>query len=53
LETTERDVKIWKPRLENCEESLKRKSASLSEAEKGQVELRKAFEAKDAESAKV
>jgi hypothetical protein len=33
-ETAERDVKIWKRRLENCEESLKRKSASLSEAEK-------------------
>jgi predicted nucleic acid-binding Zn-ribbon protein len=32
---------------------LKRKSASLSEAEKGQAELRKALEAKDAELAKV
>jgi hypothetical protein len=38
-ETAERDVRIWKRRIENCEESLKRKSASLSEAEKGQVEL--------------
>jgi hypothetical protein len=35
----EHDVIIWKRRLENCEESLKRKNASLSEAEKGQVEL--------------
>jgi predicted nuclease with TOPRIM domain len=49
----ERDVIVWKRRLENCEESLKRKSASLSEAEKGQEELRKALEAKDAELAKV
>jgi septal ring factor EnvC (AmiA/AmiB activator) len=49
----ERDVIIWKRRLENCEVSLKRKSVSLSEAEKGQAELRKALEAKDAELAKV
>jgi chromosome segregation ATPase len=51
--TAERDVIIWKRRLENCEESLKRKNASVSEAEKGQMELRKALEAKDAELAKV
>jgi hypothetical protein len=51
--TVEHDVIIWKRRLENCEVSLKRKSASLSEAEKGQVELRKALEAKDVELAKV
>jgi hypothetical protein len=31
----------------------KRKEAALSEAEKGQVELRKVLEAKDAELAKV
>jgi chromosome segregation ATPase len=47
------DVIIWKRRLENCEASLKRKSASLSKVEKGQVELRKTLEAKDAELAKV
>jgi chromosome segregation ATPase len=51
--TVERNVIIWKRRLENCEESLKRKSASLSEAEKGQVELQKALVAKDTELAKV
>jgi septal ring factor EnvC (AmiA/AmiB activator) len=51
--TVERNVIIYKRRLENCEASLKRKSASLSEAKKGQVELRKALEAKDAELAKV
>jgi hypothetical protein len=51
--TAKRDVIIWKRRLENCEESLKWKSASLSEAEKGHVELQKALEAKDAELAKV
>jgi hypothetical protein len=45
-ETAERDVKIWKRRLENCEELLKWKSGFLSEADKGQVELRKALEAK-------
>jgi predicted nucleic acid-binding Zn-ribbon protein len=50
---TERDITIWKRRLENCEDSLKRKSASLSEAEKGQAELRKALEAKGAKLAKV
>jgi hypothetical protein len=51
--TVERDVIIWKRRLENCEELLKPKSASLSEAEKGQVELRKVLEEKDAELGKV
>jgi chromosome segregation ATPase len=49
----ERDVIISKRRLENCETSLKRKNTAMSEAEKGQVELRKALEAKDAELAKV
>jgi hypothetical protein len=38
-DTAEREVEICKRRLENCEELLKRKSASLSEAEKGQAEL--------------
>jgi chromosome segregation ATPase len=52
-DTSERDVTIWKRQLENCEESLKWKSASLSEAEKGQAGLRKPLEAKDAELAKV
>jgi chromosome segregation ATPase len=46
-------VIIWKRRLENCQTSLKRKSTALSEAKKGQVELRKALEAKDAELEKV
>jgi hypothetical protein len=49
----ERDVTIWKRRLTNYEESLKRKVAALMEAEKGQAEVRKALEAKDAELAKV
>jgi hypothetical protein len=52
-EKAERNAMVWKRRLENCEESLKQKSASLLEAEKGQEELRKALEAKDAELAKV
>jgi chromosome segregation ATPase len=51
--TAEHDVIIWKRWLENCETSLKRKNAALSEAEKGQVELRKALAEKDAELAKV
>jgi hypothetical protein len=41
------DVTVWKRRLTNCEESLKQKTASLTEAEKGQAELRQALEAKD------
>jgi predicted RNase H-like nuclease (RuvC/YqgF family) len=51
--TAERDVTIWKRRLANCEESLKPKVAALTEAEKGQAELRKALEAKDVELVKV
>jgi predicted RNase H-like nuclease (RuvC/YqgF family) len=53
LETAERDAIIWKRRLENCKTSLKRKNTALSEVEKGQVELRKALEAKDAGLARV
>jgi hypothetical protein len=51
--TAERGVIILKRQLENCETSLKRKNTALSEVEKGQVELQKALEAKDAELAKV
>jgi hypothetical protein len=52
-ETAGREATIWKRRLANCEESLKRKGTALTEAEKGQAELRKALEAKDAELARV
>jgi chromosome segregation ATPase len=48
-----RDATVWKKRLANCEESLKQKTASLTEAEKGQAELRQALEAKDTELAAV
>jgi chromosome segregation ATPase len=48
-----RDVTVWKKGLVNCEESLKQKTASLTEAEKGQAELRQALEAKDTELAAV
>jgi predicted nucleic acid-binding Zn-ribbon protein len=51
--TAERDVTIWKRRLANYEESLKRKVAALTEAEKGQMELRKVLKDKDTELAKV
>jgi hypothetical protein len=34
-ESAGREVTVWKRRLANCEESLKRKTASLTEAEKG------------------
>jgi hypothetical protein len=51
--TAGHEVTIWKRRLANFEESLKRKGTALTEAEKGQGELRKALEAKDAELAKV
>jgi uncharacterized protein (DUF2461 family) len=36
LEMAEHDVAVWKRRFKNCEESLKRKTAALSEAEEGQ-----------------
>jgi hypothetical protein len=52
-ETVERDVAVWKRRFTNCEESLKRKTAALKEAEEGQTELRKALAAKDMELSKV
>jgi chromosome segregation ATPase len=52
-ETAERDVAVWKRRFVNCEESLKRKTAALTEAEEGQTALRKALEAKDMELSKV
>jgi hypothetical protein len=37
--------------LANCKEALKQKVASLTQAEKGQVELRKALAEKEAELA--
>jgi phage-related minor tail protein len=51
--TAECNVTIWKRRLANCEESLKRNVGALLEAEKGQAELRKALKTKDAELATV
>jgi hypothetical protein len=45
-----RDVTVWKKRLANFEELLKRKMVSLTEAEKG---LRQALAAKDTELAAV
>jgi hypothetical protein len=47
------EATIWKRRLANCEESLKRKGTALTEAEKGQAEFGKTLEAKDAELARV
>jgi chromosome segregation ATPase len=47
----EAEVTTWKKRLANCEEALKQKVALLTEAEKGQVELRKALADKEAELA--
>jgi hypothetical protein len=52
-ETAGREATIWKRRLANCEESFKRKGTALTEAEKGQAELQKTLEAKDAELATV
>jgi chromosome segregation ATPase len=57
-ESAGRDATVWKRRLANCEESLKRKTVSLTEVEKGQAALRQAalrqaLEAKDAELAVV
>jgi predicted nuclease with TOPRIM domain len=46
-----RDVMIWKKRLANCEEALRERTSSLTNAEKGQVELRQALVAKEAELA--
>jgi chromosome segregation ATPase len=45
------DVTTWKKRLANCEEALRQKAASLTDAEKGQVELRRALAAKEVELA--
>jgi hypothetical protein len=52
-ETAGREATIWKRRLANCEQSLKRKGTALTEAEKVQAELRKTLEAKDPELARV
>jgi vancomycin resistance protein YoaR len=45
----EAEVTTMKRRLANCEEALKQKVMSLTEAEKGYAELRKALAAKEAE----
>jgi ABC-type Na+ transport system ATPase subunit NatA len=45
----EAEVTTLKRRLANCEEALKQKVASLTKAEKGQVELWKALVEKEAE----
>jgi chromosome segregation ATPase len=45
----EAEVAALKRQLANCEEALKLKVLSLTEAEKGQVELRKALVEKEAE----
>jgi DNA repair exonuclease SbcCD ATPase subunit len=47
--TAEAEVTTLQRRLANCEEPLKLKVVSLTEAEKGQAELRKALAAKEAE----
>jgi hypothetical protein len=49
LATAEAEVATLQRRLANCEEALKLKVLSLTEAERGQVELRKALAAKEAE----
>jgi chromosome segregation ATPase len=49
LATAEADIATLQRRLANCEEVLKLKVLSLTEAEKGQAELRKALAAKEAE----
>jgi chromosome segregation ATPase len=49
LAAAEAEVTTLKRRLANCEEALKLKVMSLTEAEKGQAELRKALAAKEAE----
>jgi hypothetical protein len=49
LAVAEAEVTTLKRRLANCEEALKLKVMSLTEAEKGQVELRKALAEKEAE----
>jgi predicted nucleic acid-binding Zn-ribbon protein len=50
-ESAGREVMIWKKRLANYEELLRRKAASLTEAEKGQAELRQALVTKEVELA--
>jgi hypothetical protein len=49
LAAAEAEVTALKRRLANCEEALKLKVVSLTEAEKGQAELRKALSEKEAE----
>jgi chromosome segregation ATPase len=49
LAAAEAEVTTLKRRLANCEEALRQKVTSLTEAEKGQAELRKALAAKEAE----
>jgi chromosome segregation ATPase len=50
-ESAGRDVAMWKKRLTNCEEVLRQNTSSLTDAEKGQEELRQALAAKEAELA--
>jgi hypothetical protein len=47
----ETEVTTWRKQLANCEAALKQKAASLTEAEKGQAEIRKALAKKEAELA--
>jgi chromosome segregation ATPase len=49
MATAKAEVATLQRRLANCEEALKLKVLSLTEAEKGQAELRKALAAKEAE----
>jgi transcriptional regulator len=49
LALAEAEVTTLQRRLANCEEALKLKVLSLTEAEKGQGELRRALAAKEAE----
>jgi septal ring factor EnvC (AmiA/AmiB activator) len=49
LAAAEAEVTTLRQRLANCEEALRQKVASLTEREQGQVELRRALAAKEAE----
>jgi hypothetical protein len=48
-ESTGHNVTMWRKRLGNYEESLRQKTTSLTEAEKGQAELRQALATKEVE----
>jgi molybdenum cofactor biosynthesis enzyme MoaA len=51
--TVKHCVGVWKQRIVNCKDVLRRKVAALTEVEKEQVVLRWLLEGKDAELAKV